>query len=125
MLAHFGRILIRVPLPEIMTDHAEHNSFHSEERYRVFFEANPHPTWIYDLNTLVILDVNPAAIRNYGYSREEFLSLTIKDIRPREDVPAMLESIAKISSGEASGLWKHRKKDGTLIDVEITSHPLI
>ena len=109
-----------------MTDSAEHNSLHAEERYRLFFEGNPHPTWVYDLNTLAILDVNPAAVRTYGYSREEFLSLTIKDVRPADDIPAMLESVAKASSDdEASGLWKHRKKDGALIDVEITSHPLL
>src|SRR5205807_1733248 len=61
-----------------------------------------------------------------GYSQEEFLSLTIKDIRPPEDVPALLESAAKATPGtETAGVWKHRKKDGTLIDVEITSRPLV
>src|SRR5262249_13910625 len=60
----------------------------SEQRYRMLFEENPHPTWVFDVETLRILDVNGAAIRNYGYSREEFLTLTIEDIRPPEDVPA-------------------------------------
>src|SRR5712692_8662490 len=98
----------------------------SEGRYHLLFDSNPHPVWVYDLKTLAILDVNHSAVRTYGYSREEFLSLTIKDIRPPEDVPALLESAAKASPEiENAGIWKHRKKDGTLIDVEITSHPLI
>jgi len=98
----------------------------SEERYHLLFDSNPHPVWVYDLKTLAILDVNPSAVQNYGYSREEFLSLTIKDIRPPEDVPALLESAAKATPGtETAGVWKHRKKDGTLLDVEITSRPLV
>src|SRR6266403_901830 len=98
----------------------------SEQRYHLLFDSNPHPVWVYDLQTLVILDVTHSAVRNYGYSRAEFLSLTIKDIRPPEDVPALLQSAAKTSPDtEISGVWQHRKKDGTLIDVEITSHPLV
>jgi len=98
----------------------------SEQRYHLLFDSNPHPVWVYDLQTLVILDVNHSAVRNYGYSRAEFLSLTIKDIRPPEDVPALLQSAAKTSPDtEISGVWQHRKKDGSLIDVEITSHPLV
>src|SRR6266849_285143 len=98
----------------------------SEERYHLLFDSNPHPVWVYDSKTLAILDVNRSAVRNYGYSREEFLSLTIKDIRPQEDVPALQESAAKAPPDtERAGVWKHHKKDGTLIDVEITSHPLV
>jgi PAS domain S-box-containing protein len=98
----------------------------SEERYHLLFDSNPHPVWVYDLKTLAILDVNPSAVQNYGYSQEEFLSLTIKDIRPPEDVPALLESAAKSMLGtETAGVWKHRKKDGALIHVEITSRPLV
>ena len=98
----------------------------SEERYHLLFDSNPHPVWVYDLETLAILDANPSAVQNYGYSREEFLSLTIKDIRPPEDIPSLLESAAKALPGtENAGVWKHRKKDGTSIDVEITSRPLV
>jgi PAS domain S-box-containing protein len=97
----------------------------SEERYRLLFDSNPHPLWVYDAKTLGFLDVNESATRNYGYSRAEFLVMTIKDIRPPEDVTALLESVATTSDGtESAGMWRHRKKDGTLIDVEITSHPL-
>lgn len=96
-----------------------------EERYRLLFQNNPHPTWVYDLETLHILDVNDVAIRHYGYSREEFLNLTIKDIRPAEDVPAVLASVAVGGTQvEMHGEWRHRKKDGTLIAVEIASHKL-
>jgi PAS domain S-box-containing protein len=98
----------------------------SERRYHLLFDSNPQPVWVYDVKSLAILDVNHSAVRNYGYSREEFLSLTIKDIRPPEGVPALLESAVKAPPDtEISSVWQHRKKDGTLIDVEITSHSLV
>jgi PAS domain S-box-containing protein len=67
----------------------------SEERYRILFDSNPHPMWAYDLETLTFLAVNDAAIRHYGYSREEFLSMTIADIRPAEDVPSCWKTFAQ------------------------------
>jgi PAS domain S-box-containing protein len=97
----------------------------SEGEYRLLFESNPHPMWVFDLETLSFLAVNDAAVHHYGYSREEFLAMTIKDIRPAEDIPELLDDIAGAPLGiDVSGTWKHRKKDGTVIDVEITSHPL-
>jgi PAS domain S-box-containing protein len=97
----------------------------SERQYRFLFESNPHPMWIYDLETLSFLAVNEAACLQYGYSQEGFLGMTIKDIRPVEDVPELLANIAEAAPGiETSGAWRHRKQDGTLIDVEIVSHPL-
>jgi len=97
----------------------------SEGRYRELFEANPQPMWVYDLDTLAFLAVNDAAIARYGYSRDEFLTLTIADIRPVEDVPALLNNLTRVSGGlDQAGYWRHRLKDGTLIDVEITSHTL-
>jgi PAS domain S-box-containing protein len=98
----------------------------SEERYRILFDSNPHPMWAYDLETLRFLAVNDAAIRHYGYSREEFLNMTIVDIRPVEDVPALLENVRQVTQGlDEAGVWRHRRKDGTLIEVEITSHTLV
>jgi two-component system, cell cycle sensor histidine kinase and response regulator CckA len=98
----------------------------SEQRYKLLFNNNPHPMWVYDLETLSFLAVNDAAVYHYGYSRAEFLRMTIRDIRPPEHVPALLEAVAKTSDGiNPSGVWKHQKKDGTIIDVEITSHPII
>jgi len=97
----------------------------AEARYRILFESNPHPMWVYNLETLAFLAVNDAAVTHYGYSREEFLTMTIKDIRPDEDVPRLLDNIAQVTSGlDEAGIWRHRKKDGTVIDVEITSHTL-
>jgi PAS domain S-box-containing protein len=97
----------------------------SEDRSRLLFDSNPHPVWVYDLKTLAFLDVNQSAVRSYGYSREEFLSRTIKDIRPAEDIPALLESVSQAPPGaEMAGVWRHRKKDGSLITVEISSHPI-
>ncbi len=94
----------------------------NEERYRMLFDSNPLPVWVYDVETLQYLSVNDAAILHYGYSREEFLSMTLKDIRPAEDVPRLLEDVEKVRDGLSSiGIWRHKKKDGTLIFVEIVS----
>ncbi|MDP1716924.1 MAG: PAS domain S-box protein, partial [Burkholderiales bacterium] len=97
-----------------------------EERYRKMFRANPHPMWVYDLETLRFLEVNDAAISHYGWSRAEFLAMSIADIRPPADVPRLTENIAHVSEGkvDAAGVWTHRKKNGALIAVEITSHIL-
>ncbi|HEX8872743.1 MAG TPA: PAS domain S-box protein [Candidatus Acidoferrum sp.] len=98
----------------------------SEERYRSLFDSNPHPTWVFDLETLVFLDVNQSAVRSYGYSLADFASLTIRDIRPEEDTPPLLEFLsATPRTAETKGVWRHRRKDGTLMDVEVTSHPLV
>jgi PAS domain S-box-containing protein len=97
----------------------------SEERYRLLFESNPHPMWVNDLETLSILAVNEAAIKHYGYSREEFLAMTIADIHPAADIPTLLANMAKVTPGlNKKGVWRHRKKDGSLIEVEITSYTL-
>jgi PAS domain S-box-containing protein len=102
---------------------AEDALLESERRYRQLFEANPHPMWVYEIATLRFLAVNNAAIAHYGYSRDEFLAMTLKDIRPPEDIPALLASVEAASEGFAeAGVWRHRKRDGTLIDVEISSH---
>jgi len=97
----------------------------SEERHRKLFDNNPHPTWVFDRETLRFLAVNAAALRNYGYSRDEFLAMTIKEIRPPDDVPALLKNVADFQSGpHDAGIWRHQRKDGTDIDVEITSYAL-
>ena len=97
----------------------------SEERYRLLFESNPSPMWVFDIESLAFLAVNEAAVRHYGYSRQEFLSMTIKDIGPPEDIPVLLEDLMRVSSGLGeTGIWRHLKKDGALIYVEITSHTL-
>lgn len=97
----------------------------SEARYRALFEANPQPMWVYDLDSLAFLAVNDAAIARYGYSRDEFLSMTIADIRPAEDLPRLRESVARATEGlEKGGRWRHVTRTGDVIDVEVASHSL-
>ena len=71
----------------------------SEERYRTLFESNPNPMWVFDLETLSFLAVNAAAVRHYGYSQDEFLAMTIKDIRPPEDIPALMDDLSQETGG--------------------------
>jgi diguanylate cyclase (GGDEF)-like protein/PAS domain S-box-containing protein len=94
----------------------------SERSYRLLFDDSPQSMWVYDQETLRFLAVNDAALHRYGYSREEFLASTIRDIRPREDVAAVTSSARQILAYEQSGPWRHLKKDGTVIDVEVNSH---
>ncbi|HEX7335460.1 MAG TPA: PAS domain S-box protein [Pyrinomonadaceae bacterium] len=97
----------------------------SEAQYRLLFESNPQAMWVYDLTTLRFLAVNDAAVRHYGYSRAEFLDMTIKDIRPPEDIERLEKYLATTSDDVSdAGEWRHRRKDGTVINVEITSSRL-
>jgi PAS domain S-box-containing protein len=98
---------------------------HAEQRYRNLFAYNPLPAWVYDVETLAFLDVNEAAIAHYGYSREEFQRMTLLSIRPPEEAPALLADVARrLPMHDASGPWRHIKKDGKEILVEITAHEL-
>jgi PAS domain S-box-containing protein len=98
----------------------------SEGRYRLLFASNPHPMWVYDRATLHFLAVNEAAVALYGYSTEEFLQMTIKDIRPPEDVPALVDDLAKPGTGlTLRRERRHRRKDGTVLAVEVSSHTLM
>ncbi|MEW6659192.1 MAG: PAS domain S-box protein [Thermodesulfobacteriota bacterium] len=100
----------------------------SEAKYRLLFEGNPQPMWVYDLESLAFLKVNRAAIDLYGYSMEEFLAMTLKEIRPAEDLPRLLERVKELRD-ETPGLsywgeWRHVKKSGEIINVEIVSHEI-
>lgn len=94
-----------------------------EESYRSLFISNPHPMWVFNRKTLRFMAINNAAVKHYGYSAEEFYSMTIKDIRPEEEVERLMETLndAQAESKKA-GIWCHRKKNGQLIWVEIVSH---
>ena len=97
----------------------------SESRYRLLFESNPLPMWVYDTKTLAFLAVNNAAIERYGYTEQEFRSMTLVDIRPPEDVPLLLEEASKVTGAfRTDGARRHRRKDGSLMYVEITAHPI-
>jgi len=96
------------------------------ERYRLLFDNNPVPMWAYDTETLRYLAVNDAAIKTYGYSREEFLSMSIRDVRPEDDRDALAQRVRALQKGyNQTGKWRHQKKDGTIFPVEITSHSLV
>ncbi|MES3032506.1 MAG: PAS domain S-box protein [Gemmatimonadota bacterium] len=93
-----------------------------EERARVLFRESPLPTWVFDLETLQVRDVNAAACARYGYTREEFLALKVTDLRPAEDVPALMASIAASRRGAAfAEVFRHRTKSGEIFQVEITA----
>jgi diguanylate cyclase (GGDEF)-like protein/PAS domain S-box-containing protein len=94
----------------------------TELSYERLFAGHPQPMWVYDGATLRFLDVNDAAIAHYGYSRAEFLAMTIKDIRPPEDIPELLRTTADGQDLDAAGPWRHRTKDGGDILVRISTH---
>jgi PAS domain S-box-containing protein len=100
---------------------AEDELRQSEEKYRLLFDGNPNPMWVFDLETLKFLEVNEATIQHYGYSREEFLAMTIMDLRPPEKNPQ-----PKVAVGSTGGslVWRHRRKDGHLLDVEVVWSPM-
>jgi PAS domain S-box-containing protein len=102
----------------------------SEASFRLLFADNPVPMWVYDQETLSFLEVNDAAIAQYGYSRDEFLGMRITDIRPPEDVPSLENALAALAAapdqrvrGHATS-WRHRLKDGRVRDVGIASHSI-
>lgn len=96
--------------------------FENEDRYKVFFKKNPMPMWVYNPLTFEIIDVNEASIQKYGYTEEEFLKKTIMDIRPSEEIPKLIEITEKnkkTTNVSTDGLWRHKKKDGNIIYVEV------
>jgi PAS domain S-box-containing protein len=96
----------------------------SEKRYRTLFDVHPQPMWVVDAGTLAFLAVNNAAIRLYGYSKEEFLALTADQIRPEEDVDDLRRAFADWSNNYSQRIWRHRKKSGEVIPVRVTSFNL-
>jgi diguanylate cyclase (GGDEF)-like protein/PAS domain S-box-containing protein len=98
----------------------------ADEQYRLLFERNPLPMWVYDYETLRFLAVNQAAIHLYGYSRDEFRAMTINDIRPPETIPALLADLkSNLVGHRMDSQWTHRKKNGQVIVVEVASHSLV
>jgi len=99
------------PLPEKPINH-------SRQFYHFLFDNNPFPTWVYDVDSLEFLEVNPAAIEFYGYTKEEFLSMTVKDIRMNEEI----SSAEDMSKASDQHIWKHRKKNGEQVYVEVRAN---
>jgi len=107
---------------------AEHALKENEKKYRYLFENNPMPMWITELNTFKFLDVNKMAVLQYGYSREEFLSMTAIDVRPQQHKESFTEfndSLLYEPENFYKGIWNHQKKNGTVFPVEIIAHEII
>ena len=102
---------------------AEEGLLENERRYRLLFQANPEAMWVYDDETLRFLAVNAAAVQRYGYSEHEFLAMTVRDIRPASESVRFEETLHNDTGGTFTG-FRHRRKDGTLIDVDIESQPI-
>lgn len=97
----------------------------SKPDYSGLFYLNPLPSWVYELDTFKILHVNKAALGHYGYTKEEFLSLTLKDLRSKEDIPLLLAAHQGIHNQKGNvffGIFTHQKKTGEKISMEINGH---
>ena len=97
----------------------------SEQRYRTLFEGNPLPMWVYDFDTLRFVAVNEAAVQHYGYSKEDFLAMTIADIRPEEELPRMRAALQTSGPRNDPRIFLYRKKDGTIFEAEVTSYEFL
>jgi PAS domain S-box-containing protein len=104
---------------------AEKARHESEARYEILFEGSSLPSWIFDLETKQCLAANAAAVRHYGYSREEFLSLDALALCATEDALAFEKYLARIPGGADHSTWRHRRRDGSVLDVEVVWHKLI
>src|SRR5437870_1892886 len=105
---------------------AKRVSARASNSFELLFEGHPDPMWVYDLEDFSILEVNPAALRQYGYTREEFLQLSLGDLRPAEDRSKFWQYVHRIDSNRAAkvaqhGIWRHIKKSGEIIFVEVAS----
>ena len=98
----------------------------TEEQYQLLFDCNPLPGWVLDIETLAFLEVNQMAVSHYGYSRDEFLAMTLRDIRVPAEIPRLEESMKNLPPGlKRAGVWNHRKKDGSPIAVEIFNYGIV
>jgi diguanylate cyclase (GGDEF)-like protein/PAS domain S-box-containing protein len=118
-LALFAFLLVRARRSSVRAEEAEDALRASERQYRLLFEHNPNAMWVVDRETMRYVAVNEAAIKHYGYSREEFLSMTAFDIRPPEEVERLRAAVADFKPAKGDR-WMHRRRDGSLIDVEVT-----
>jgi PAS domain S-box-containing protein len=95
----------------------------AESHFRILFERNPNPMWVYDRETLRFLEVNDAAIELYGWSREQFREMTVLDLRSRDDVPRLLETLKEMGQTlRHHGEWRHLTRDGRDLDVLVAAY---
>lgn len=125
LLGALSLCLERISLNELRLA-AEEQVEVSEAGYRLLFDQNPLPMWVYDLETLRFLAVNDAAVTKYGWSRDEFLGMTIAQIRPASEVGLLMDNIARVSEGfEDAGLWTHIDSSGRQFPVHVYSHTIL
>lgn len=108
------------------TRRARDELHHSEAKFRHYFEFNPAPMWVYERGTGRFLEVNRAAVERYGYSREEFLRMSLYDIRPPEDRARLTQQMHEVDANQTmrdAGDWRHMRKDGSILDVELHVSP--
>ncbi len=130
LIPQYDAVGVCVRLIGTMTDITERRNAASAlqeaaEQYRLLFEGNPNPMWVYDRETLAFLAVNDATVAHYGYSRDDFLHMTLADIRPPDDFARLLQQLPERVGNRAVSEWTHRKQDGALIEVETISNSLL
>ena len=114
----------------LLNNRFHHHLLNRVQEYKRLFKKNPYPMWVYDLKTSQFLGINDAAISLYGYSEAEFLSMKISAIRPQEDVPAIINESERVklslnSQYHWSGTWRHKRKNGDQMYVEVSSHEIL
>ncbi|HEX6181181.1 MAG TPA: HAMP domain-containing protein, partial [Chitinophagaceae bacterium] len=108
-----GQLAIAFNAMSVQVQNSQRELENKAENYKLLFENNPMPMWIISREKLDVLDVNEAATRHYGYSRDEFMQLSSKDLRPAEDVAAYVAYVQRRNRGYSAGVWRHKKKNGT------------
>ena len=117
------RLILSNDVTEVLR--AEEQLRLSEEKYRLLFYANPLPMWIFEKDTLNIIDVNDAAIAQYGFARDEFVKMNARELRDPEDVERFTAfATSKRNIQESAGVWKHKRKDGSFLFAEVFAHDI-
>lgn len=120
-----GRRAVVMHIDVTLEHRAEAHARREQQYFRQLFDGSPMPMWVFDRESLRFLEVNRAAVEHYGYSRERFLQMTIRDIRPRDEVARLERHLEGVSAtGQRTGVWQHLRADGSVIDVEIVSDVL-
>ncbi|HEX6772915.1 MAG TPA: EAL domain-containing protein, partial [Acidobacteriaceae bacterium] len=124
MVWNLPKYLVAVGMILTLLEEEIVNAENAGAHYRVLFESNPHPMWMYDTETLAFLHVNDAAAQQYGYTREEFTQMTMADIRPGEEFSRLVSELKHSCESPLNGPWRHQRKDGSFMLVDIASHQI-
>ena len=124
ILASFLTYSLRLAVTQRKQQGAVEAMLETERRFRLLFASSPFSMWVFDRSSLRFLEVNEAAVRKYGYTRDEFLQMTLEDIRPEEDLPRLRDVIANQKDSPFAGEWRHVTRTGELRDVCITAEPI-